>query len=125
MNWSIHLSILSLIILITFHCEVRGKSLGDSAIENNKRQKVPGWWGRRDSIEGAGPYYKSHDRNNLGNWWGRRNSLEGAAFYYKNHDRKKPGDWWGRRDEIDDANSANEVMGDERRYEKEFYGEST
>ena len=70
---------------------------------DEKRQKVGGWWGRRDAT-GGNEELKEHDQGKspkVGGWWGRRDTT-GGNEELKEHDqakRQKVGGWWGRRDE--------------------------
>ena len=78
---------------------------GDEDLGEYKRQKVPGWWGRRDSIGGKENLHVNSDdkRQDPGKWWGRRDIISGDedSFRYGKEKRQKVGGWWGRRDTID------------------------
>ena len=78
------------------------RRIGES---EDKRQKVPGWWGRRNAIEGNKDVYGHAEdkRQKVPGWWGRRDTIDGNKdlYVYDEHKRQKePGEWWGRRDTI-------------------------
>ena len=69
-----------------------------------KRQKVGGWWGRRDAIgDDEVDRYGKDKRQKVGGWWGRRNAIGGEENLHGNGEDKRQngmGKWWGRRDAI-------------------------